>query len=132
MSKKTKAVEKPRKKEVEIIRIHENPTTSTNDAELSLVELDQLEQSAGWQRIHRFYKEKMEVLESSFWKGGKAMTKEEINSLIDKRNMCTQFMNLPGILHTGIKLNIDSSNGTELDPYEKPKSFEQVAKELLG
>lgn len=132
MPKTNKAVEKPRSKDVEIIHIHENPTTSTNDAELSLVELDQLEQSSGWQRIARYYKEKREFLEDRIWKEGKKLTKEEIDSIIDRRNMCTQFMNLPGILHAGIKLNIDSSNGTELDPFEKPKSFEQVAKETLG
>lgn len=130
MPRKKTTPEKPGN--VDIIHIHPKPTTETNDVELALVELEQLKDSPAWLRIVKFYKEKMEVLEKQMWKEGKKLKKHEIESLIDRRNMCTQFMNLPEILMGGIKMKDEMGKEIELDPFEKPKTFEQVAKDLLG
>lgn len=130
MPRRKEVEEKPHQKQVDIIRIHQNPPGNEADRELAKVQLLSLKEHPGWKRVQKYYIEKMEVLESLLWKEGKKKTKEEVDSIIDRRNMCTQFMNIPDILIGGIDLNI-TSKSPNLDPFDKPKSYEEVVKETL-
>ncbi len=94
-----------------------------SEREQATVEFLNLKNQAGWQRIIKYYEEKVKYLESLLAEGD-IKDIPELKLIRARRNMAIQFMNLPDLILEFIERKEGVS--PDLDPYDSEPVVDNV------